>query len=472
MKSTIGHKEFARQLAANNAPEAKLKKFRSSAAPLGTKLPSGYVDRAKKDREEAVEVSDEREARLETLRKLAEEGGIDREEYILQTKLLGGDVESTHLVKGLDFKLLEKVRRGEDVMNPTAEKVDDKVEGRDGEEDEGGEEDELDRVLNQDIAPVNKPKEEQKKKGTMALTSRDEILAELKRSREAAKPASTLGAKFKKIGVKEQKKEEVNGVRVKYVTGADGKVKKMVKKSKPDREQGPIAVSTSIMGMVPLLPSKLEKAGEEKVAEDEDMDIFEGAGTEYNPLAGLEDDDDSSSEEEGEDGEVPPTKKPKPEETAPPSSITSPSSLPSNPQPPTKRPATNYFNEPTPPAKDPTSKPSLPTASSLLSSNPDLAAALAKASTLKPLTAAPKDDAEKRRKALIEASDRDAFDIDFGFGGSRNFEDDDEDDYAGGGAGGGAKKRKRGGKGKKGGGDKNDASVVGRVVEERYGKKK
>ena len=70
----------------------------------------------------------------------------------------------------------------------------------------------------------------------------------------------------------------------------------------------------------------------------------------------------------------------------------------------------------------------------------------------------------------MESADRDAFDIDFGFGGSRDFGDEDDDDGTvakSSGGGGGGKKRKRGGKPKKG--DKNDAGVVGKIVEERYG---
>ncbi|CAZ83252.1 unnamed protein product [Tuber melanosporum] len=455
--------EFARQLAANNASEQKTKKFRSSAAPLGTRLPEGYVDRTK-DRED--DGGDERDRRLAALEELYKEGGIEHEEYVRQTKLLGGDVSSTHLVKGLDFRLLEKVRRGEDVMRVIR---DDEGNGAEEGRDSEGEEDVLDKVLEKDVVPGKK--EEKKKKGNLAPKTRAEILAELRRSREAAKPVSMLGSKFKKIGVKEERKEE-NGAKVKYVTGADGVVKKMIKKDKKDKKcDKPEPVSTRVMGMMPPppMPGKTEKAEEE----DEDIDIFEGAGTEYNPLAGLDDDDassSSSSEEEGEE-EIHPTKKAKSEKVPesppkPPSLPTSPLSSPSvpPPPPPAPKPKANYFNEPTTTSSD-IYKPPF-SASALLSSNPELAAALAKASTIKAFSTPSEDEAGKRRKALLEAADRDAFDIDFGFGGSRDFGDEDDDDGTVAKSSGG-KKRKRGGKPKKG--DKNNAGIVGKIVEERYG---
>ncbi|PWW73349.1 hypothetical protein C7212DRAFT_288088 [Tuber magnatum] len=454
--------EFARQLAANNASEQKAKKFRSSAVPLGARLPEGYVDRTKGRGDDG---SDERGRRLAALEELYKEGGIVHEEYVRQTMLLGGDVSSTHLVKGLDFRLLEKVRRGEDVMRVIRDEGGDEEEG--GWDSEDGE-DVLDRVLEKDIVPERR--EEKRKKGNLAPKTRAEILAELKRSREAAKPVSVLGSRFKKIGVKEEKKEE-NGVRVKYVTGADGVVKKMVKKDKGKRDE-PESVSTRVMGMMPPppMPGGTGKKAEE---EEEDIDIFEGAGTEYNPLAGLDDDDSSSSslEEEGEEGEIHPTKKTKSEKAPEPSPKSSPlptSPSPSMPPPPSAlKPKINYFNEPTSSSSSSsdTHKPP-PSASGLLASDPELAAALAKASTLKAFSTPSEDEAGKRRKALIEAADRDAFDIDFGFGGSRDFGDEDDDDGTVA-RGSGGKKRKRGGKPKKG--DKNDAGVVGKIVEERYG---
>lgn len=407
---------------------------------------------------------------------LAKEGTIDREEYVRQTKLLGGDVKSTHLVKGLDYALLEKVRRGEDVM-AGGEAID---EGEEEAEDEDME-DKLERVLEQEVVPVER--KEEKKKGIQAPPApktRTEILAALKESRRAAKEAAqpSLGAKFKKIGqpkvkVKEKPKEEENKEKVKYVTLPDGRVKKMVRREKPKKVELEAPDPTNApLGMMPPPPRP------SAAVEEEDDDIFEGAGAEYDPLAGLQDDSSSSDEE----GEAPEPKKLKPETeqntpptittastTSPPT--TSPSETPMPPPPPPP-PKTNYFNESTSTTSDsPTYKP--PSAASLLS-DPALAAALAKASTLRPHSSSSSSaDAEKakRHAALLESADRDAFDVDFGFGGSRDFGDEDDDDGYQTKKKGGAK-RKRGGEKKVKKGDKNDAGVVGKIVEERYGKGK
>jgi hypothetical protein len=204
--------------------------------------------------------------------------------------------------------------------------------------------------------------------------------------------------------------------------------------------------------------------------EEEDDDIFAGV-EDYDLNAGLEDDDSSSDEEADA-----PKKRAKPdqgsEQRSDESTKAEDEKVPDTaiPMPPPPRPKKKLFDdEPTiNDAGDDTYKP--PTsASDLLSTNPEIAAALAKAAKLNPLTSSEEAEREKRRKAITEAHDRDSYDIDFGFGGSRDFGDEDDDDY--GGASGtkssGPKKRKRGGKKK---GDKNDAGVVGKIVEDRYGK--
>lgn len=413
--------------------------------------------------------------RLEALAELAKEGTIDREEYVRQTKLLGGDVKSTHLVKGLDYALLEKVRRGEDVM-AGEEAINEEEEEAEDEDME----DKLERVLEQEVVPVER--KEEKKKGVQAAPvpkTRTEILAALKESRRAAKEAAqpSLGAKFKKIGqpkvkVKEKPKEEeeeeeAKREKVKYVTLPDGRVKKMVKREKPKKVEleAPDPMSAPL-GMMPPPPKP------SAMVEEEDDDIFEGAGAEYDPLAGLQDDSSSSSSEEGE---APEPKKLKPENEQDTPSTTSPSTTLSSaitmPPPPPPPPKTNYFNEPTSATPD-SSTYTPPSASSLLS-DPALVAALAKASALRPLSSSSSADAEKakRHAALLESADRDAFDVDFGFGGSRDFGDEDDDDGYQTKKKGGAK-RKRGGEKKVKKGDKNDAGVVGKIVEERYGKGK
>ena len=49
---------------------------------------------------------------------------------IQESKFLGGDMEHTHLVKGLDFALLQKVR-SEIAANETEEKEDEEVKPAD-----------------------------------------------------------------------------------------------------------------------------------------------------------------------------------------------------------------------------------------------------------------------------------------------------------------------------------------------------
>ncbi|KAI5776673.1 hypothetical protein EDC01DRAFT_714577 [Geopyxis carbonaria] len=460
---TTSNNEFARQLAAHRASQQPTKKFRSSAAPKGTKFGEGYVDRAKELRE-GDDVEDERERRLQALQELVKEGAIDHDEYVKQTKLLGGDVSSTHLVKGLDFALLQRVKAGENVMDKDA---DSKKEER--EEDL---EDKLEKALETEVVAVERKKE--KKKGEMPPPpkTRAEILAELKRQRQAAKEAANpvLGSKFRRITEPKEKpkKEEEEEVKVKHVMGADGKVKRKIKRSDKERERQAKAQlempapDAAPLGMMPPPPPPSAKPAEPE--EDEDDDIFADAG-EYDPLAGIADDDEDSSEDEDKEpkkrqkSEAPATDSPAP---ASPSISDKPVPEPTS-MPPPPRPKINYFNETEDTNSDDYKAPD--SASSLIASNPDLAAALQRASKLGKTE---ESEQEKRRKAMTAAHERDSYDIDMGFGGSTNFDDDDDDE---GGAKGGAgpKKRKRGG-GPKKKGDKNDAGVVGKIVEEKYGK--
>lgn len=516
-----GNNEFARQLAARRAAaqqQLPAKKFRSSAAPKGTKLATGYVDRAKERSE--TEVEDERASRLEALQALYKDGQIEHEDYVHQTKLLGGDVSSTHLVRGLDFALLERVRKGEDVMG-----ADGKTAEEQGEEAEAANEaleDKLDEVLQKDVAPVERKKE--KKRGVVAPRSRAEILAELKRSRQAAREAANpaLGSKFRKIGEKKEEKKaaQEEEVKVKHVMGADGKVKKKVKRSEKDRRDklDMPPPSSKVMGMMPPPPLPGAKPAEPEEDEGE-VNIFDDV-EDYDPLAGLHgdssDEDEPKDKEKGKEKENAEDKKGEPkknedpeaknpetkdletkdpeaklleakEETEDPESMDldldsdtdtapAPARAPASTSTPSETtPTTTTTTMPPPPRPKPKIFASVSSedddtyrppssASSLLASDPGLAAALAKAAKI---GSKQDDEKEKKRKAIQEASDRDAYDIDFGFGGSRDFGDDD-DDMVGGGSG-GAKKRKRGPKKKKG--DKNDPTTVERIVQERYGKK-
>lgn len=395
-----------------------------------------------------------------------------------QTKLLGGDVKSTHLVKGLDFALLQRVRRGENVMDEDSGEGagDDAVEVADEEDVD----EKLEKALEKEVVAVEKTRE--KKHGELAPKpkTRAEILAELKRSRQLAREAAqpSLGSKFRKIGEPREKVQD--GLRVKHVVGADGKVKRKVKRSDRERQQAQLDVSpprgVRVMGMMPPPPlpgAKAQREHEQEEADgddDDDDDIFAGAG-DYDPLAALGGDDDDDDEE---DSDSEPPKRLKKQEEA---EALRPHAQPERPEPepgperkgsmsPPPKPTVNYFNEsPADSGSEGYKPPS--SASDLLASNPELAAALQKASKLAAIPTKEEAEREKRRKALVEAHERDSYDIDMGFGGSTTFGDDDDDEGIDS-KGGGAKKRKRGG-GKKKKGDKNSADVVGKIVEQKYG---
>lgn len=479
--------DFARQLAERNAKAHPQKKFRS-AAPKGTKLAAGYTDRSK---DRADEEENEIAKRIKNLEEAMKAGQIDRETFEkLVQEIAGGDIGATHLVKGLDRKLLERVRKGEDVLGG-------KGADAEGEKEQTGVEDEFDELAEQEVGPVVREKVE--KKGTMAppppvagvKRSRNDILAELKRQREEAAAAAaaehekkypSLGTGFRKVNGKgETSRIEVDakGREVLIITDAQGKEKRKVRKQKaeePHQEiRHDIDDEKKPINMHNLPPPKTE--------ESEDEDIFEGVGSNYNPLANLDDGDDSSSDEDGE-------AKPESEQrdlTPPPKHSVSDSgpeplsSTRDTKPPPTKR---DYFARAshTLPSKDTSSTSSLSTADATVR------AALLKVRTLDPsstlLTDPTSEEARlAKRAAQLAAADRDMEDIDMGFGGSR-FDDaedmeregekvkfsewkglggGDEDGEDEGGERGGAKKRKRGPKKRKG--DKNSASDVLKAME-------
>lgn len=416
--------------------EPPSKKFKASSAPKGAKLPSGYTDRTKTrdadDAEEAdEEPKDERERRLKELTELAKAGKVDMEYVIEQSKLLGGDISSTHLVRGLDFKLLEKVRKGVNVFDG------DRGDSEDEEKEEDFDE-ELDQVLEREVEvkPKEKAEEPPKKK------TRAEILAELRKAQEEKKKAADahLGTRFKKIGQKneDKKKEEdpdEGKVKYKYITDENGKVKRVrVKKKVKEPEMKPTGPVLGADVVVPKAPVVEEN--------DDDFDIFEGVGTDYDPLASVRDEDGDSDEEEGDDKETENIKESKgkaPEdstkESAPKAKI-------------------KLFDDDNEPFQDEIPK----SAADLLAANPELAAALKKASAIAEKRQREQEDEakakEEKLRRMIESADRDMMDMDMGFGGTTTYADDDED----GPVTEGTKKRKRGKK--KGPGDKNDFENV------------
>ncbi|KAL2358434.1 hypothetical protein BJ546DRAFT_833332 [Cryomyces antarcticus] len=508
---------FARQLAERNASSQPPRRFRSSAAPKGTKLAAGYRDRTL-ERVEAEQ--DGKAARIKALEEQMKLGQIDNQTFEqLRDQITGGDISATHLVKGLDRQLLERVRRGEDVLEPEAKKTEEGAM-----EPKPDVDDEFEKLEEKEVAPM--VREKAVKRGDMAppppvagtKRTRDAILAELKASRRAAAEAKaaaqpTLGPKFRKMGeIRETSRIERHerGREVLTTVDADGRVKRKVKKAKvdetdvsnrllmPNKELTPLGME------VPDLPSAPSLM-------DEDDDIFEGVGHAYNPLGNTGDEDDSSSEKE--DDEVQKVGKTEVDVSEPqngsaasqPSALSSPASTtepepaptPTVPPPafaavsePPRTTTRNYFGD---------ADSSTATAETAVAPviDPTFLAALKRAGKMDALQSADVEgedgepdvnavvEAErlKRRATMLASADRDMDDMDLGFGSSRFGDEEDaeggpriklskwkgtvgdDDDEDGKGPGKGGAKRKRGSKKRKG--DKDSAADVLRVMEAR-----
>ncbi|KAJ5833060.1 hypothetical protein N7474_001371 [Penicillium riverlandense] len=479
--------DFARQLADQRNDQRPTKRFKSSAAPKGTKLPSGYQDRAQQrstqDDDEMDEGGgDDVQKRVRALEEMVKLGQIDQGtfENICKELGVGGDVGSTHMVKGLDWELLRRVRAGEDVSQAKEKEVASAPVQGDAEETEENADEAFERLMEEkgmeEIQAA--PRVKEKKKGTMApppprKKTRDEILKELKASRGAAAPPPppepSLGSKFKKFGDRKPEKKrfvetDETGRRreVLLITDAEGNTKRKTRWLDPPVETKPGLPmpdkSVQPLGMEVPAEIAAKAAAAAPPPEEEDDDIFAGVGADYNPLADLEDDEGSSSNEEGED--TAPKREKAPKEAEHPAID---STAPSKPR--------NYFatgasvTEP----EEPEDR------SNPLAKDPTILAALKRAAALRQASPSAEDeesqdkDAALRSKRFLEEARRrdalDAADMDLGFGGSRNEDGEDEEavllDFEER----GGKKRKRGPKKKKG--DKDSAADVMRVVEGR-----
>ena len=414
----------------------------------------------------------------------------------LRDEIVGGDVKDVHLVKGLDYKLLERVRRGEDVLSGV-DKVTNGSKERDPTKlDEIDVDKALESLEGKEIKPL--AKEEKAKKGTMAPPSlagkkrtRDDILKELKASRrkvEEEKEAQhpSLGPKFKKLGAKQEKsriERDDKGREVLITVDENGKVKRKVRKPKVE-EKSPIVNGLDMpdkdakpLGMeVPNLKNPAPP-----ISEDTE-DIFEDAGNDYDPLGGMQEDDDSddSASEEVKAGAnasgalTTSNDLQAPKEDLPSSALGA--EMPSPPAP-DKTPLIerNYFGDTKIMEKDDTANEIIPL------QDPTIMAALKKASALNPLGSTADNEEEaaklKRRKKMLETHDRDADDMDLGFGSSRLEDGDDAEDRKiklsvwgkdtgeDNGREASQGKRKRGPKKRKG--DANSAADVLRVMEKR-----
>lgn len=469
---------FARQLAERNASASvsSTKKFRSAAAPKGAKLADGYTDRAKQLRTAGEEEEEENEkvTRVKALEEMMKLQQIDEETFIkLREEILGDEVrDRAKLVKGLDWGLLERVRRGEVGVEDVLEGAEKKATVAEPDDNDAEDvDDEFEKLEEREVEAVIKERE--KKKGEMAPSAltgkkrnRDQILADMKAARQAAKEAAApaLGARFKKVGERRAEnriERDGKGREVLITVDEHGNEKRKVRKI---QEPEPVEKSHGLLmpdkGVKPL---GMEVPEIPKVEEEEDdMDIFDGVGDEYDPLAGLsEDDSDEAEKEDGEVEEVEEIKKPAPGNMAPP------------PKPSASR---NYFNEPSKPTTTDEPKPAALT-------DPTILAALRKASSLNVPSSEPSNPEEAakeaRRKKMLERDDRDSQDMDMGFGSSRFADEEDFEEKkvklsewgkGGGDDGGeeggkGKEKRKRGPKKRKG--DSNSAADVMKVLERR-----
>jgi myosin heavy subunit len=501
--------DFARQLAERNAKKNPQKKARN-IVPKGTKLAAGYTDRTKtRTDEEDNEIA----KRIKNLEESMKKEEIDRETFEkLVQEITGGDVGTTHLVKGLDRKLLERVRRGEDVLGGQ----DKKKEEEEAETEEVPEvEDAFDELAEVDVGPITREKVE--KKGEKMTSprpvagvkrSRNDILKDLKRQREEAAAAAaaehekrfpTLGPGFRKINAQGETRIETDekGREVLIITGPDGKEKRKVKKQKVEEPAPEVRHDLDDA----TKPINMHNLPAPKKEESEDEDIFEGVGSNYNPLANFDDEDDESDEEVAK--AEPSVSKVDAAESQSEGEISSPEAeedvtaepkdtVPSAPPAPAKR---DYF-------KSITRDTNTNEASELSAADATVRAALAKVRNLDenstllqnlgssdPNDPASKEARLKKRAAELAASDRDMEDMDMGFGASRfddaeemeregekvkfsqwkglGAEGDDEDGEEG--AKGPKKQRKRGGKKRKG--DKNNADDVLTVMERQKEKK-
>lgn len=452
-------------------------------------MASGYKDRAKEDRKGRIEDLTER---IYALQESLEKSEIDQVTFDrLRDEIAGGDLESTHLVKGLDFKLLARIRRGEDISGEATAKhheeneVGDNVDG------------EFEALERQEVQA--KTREASQKKGQLSTVSlnpgkkrtRDQILAELKASRQAAaqQQGPALGKGFSKIGTKKTPgahiERDSKGREVLIIIDEDGHEKRKIRKTQTGKEAETasnedlllLAKRAKPLGMD--VPAKYRDQPQRE--DDAEVDIFEGVGDDYDPLAGI-DDSDSEEEEERDQSEE---DSPRREDDMEGGTADGPSAETSvaPPKAPAGTARRDYFKG---------SKTGLVSAEEVKApsmSDPAIMAAVKRAAALKPMQGDEEgEEAEKareagrRRKKMMEDMNRDDDDIDMGFGTSRFADDDEweeqkvklsvwgEDGDAGEERGRG---RARGGKGprrrgpKKRRGDGNSAADVLRVMEQR-----
>jgi len=244
---------------------------------------------------------DEREAKIQTLTAQYRNAEISEAEYnALREEIVGskGDLESTHLVRGLDRRLLNNVRTG--LVNGTGE----------ADADEGVE-DEFEKLEQQEVATVQRTtakKESETSVRTEESTvdghgpagvkrSRDALLAEMKSKRAADQAARLaarpdLGNQFKSIETKKAPKVIIDkkGREVIITKDEEGRIKKKVRKVDISDQTRP----TKFLDEGVIVPARVvdEDTGLNENEADEG-NMFEDVDDDYNPLGNVEEEDDN-----------------------------------------------------------------------------------------------------------------------------------------------------------------------------------
>ena len=250
-RAPIKKSDFSPRVVKNSNPFKQALKVGNST--IRSTPSNSYNDRGQEKARVDDSLKDEQIAELDAL--LADKK-ITRQEYLDKIRHVGGDIESAGKVKGLDLKLLERVRAGEDVFNKDVEGDEERAEAA------------LEDVLEQKLAteapmvedaPVIKP-----------AKNRDSILASLRKPKvQAVSTPASASPKNKilknKDGTTSETYEE-KGRKIKIIRDASGQIiKRLAKKLKePEKEateEPEVKATTS-----------------EPVAIIDDTDIFEDAG--------------------------------------------------------------------------------------------------------------------------------------------------------------------------------------------------
>lgn len=496
LKTSRDHQsDFARQVAEQTNPrghdgQPPHKKFRSSAAPKGTKLASGYVDRAQERQREKDGDGEDKQKRLKALEDMLKLQQIDQDTFeALRGEIgIGGDTSTTHLVKGLDFKLLERIRRGDNVDEAAKEDIDEAVPEVDVE-------DELEKALGKDLTVQISSKSQDTSRDDddqqtttaettkpAALISRNDLLQRLKQNRK--KPDQIVTdpnppqhveqgqkldqSRFRKLKTepkagKHKFTETINGRRreVLVITDKDGNTKRKTRWLDPE----PVVSSTNNKsgadgndhqsrwgGDLPAEVLARQKAAADEEAarqkaldeEEEEADIFGGVA-DYDPLAGID-----SDEDEGDKDSTKPMTKDSSDRTNTEKTERAVESIPGTQQlKSTSRPR-NYFSTTT--NDEEPAEPDNNITSNHPSHDPSILAALKRAAQIRrqeeeeeegadqtnPSGRQTQSPSQSRNQALLQklqsqSGYNDDIDVDMGFGGGSRYDDEDDDGGEGGG---------------------------------------